>query len=370
MIVRGSLVLDDRIAPGHLVVEDHLITEVGLDDGDGDGPLICPGFVDLHVHGWGGHDAMGGPSELTGMASALLRQGVTSFLPTAVAAPLGALVEFAGHVHQVMASGNGDRARILGSNLEGPFLAPPRAGAQNPAHLRTPDEMPLADLEPLLDGVKVITIAPEVPGALALIQRLSERGIAVSLGHSDADLDSAGRGYRAGATGTTHLFNAMSGLDHHRPGLATAALLDDDVSVELIADGHHVHPALWPLVVAVKPPDRVILVSDGVAPAGTGDTTGRVGELEVEVVGGRCTLAGTDTLAGGVTGLDQAVRNLVAAGVPLPGAVATVTRNPLALIGVSDRGRLAPGQCADLVELDEDLWVRRVAVRGRWTDVA
>ena len=192
--------------------------------------------------------------------------------------------------------------------------------------------------------------------------------MAISIGHSAATLDEARAGYAAGATSTTHLFNAMSGVDHRAPGVAVAALLDDAVYVELIADGIHVHPAVWPLITRLKPPDRLLLVSDAIALAGTGDGRGQIGGLEVEVVGERVTLAGTTTLAGSVLALDAAVRNVVASGIPLPAAVAAASRNPLALLGVSDRGRIAVGQRADLVELDAELRVRRVMRAGTWFD--
>jgi N-acetylglucosamine-6-phosphate deacetylase len=158
----------------------------------------------------------------------------------------------------------------------------------------------------------------------------------------------------------------MTGIDHRAPGLALAALLEDTAYVELIADGLHVDRALWRLVTRLKPADRLLLVSDAVALAGMGDGRGWIGGLEVEVVGQRVTLVGTTTLAGSVIALDTAVRNLVAAGIPLPAAVAAASRNPLAMLRVNDRGRLAPGQRADLVELDPDLAVRRVMRGGTW----
>jgi N-acetylglucosamine-6-phosphate deacetylase len=187
-----------------------------------------------------------------------------------------------------------------------------------------------------------------------------------SVGHSAATLDEARAGYAAGATSTTHLFNAMTGIDHRAPGLAVAALLDDAACVELIADGIHVDPEVWPLITRLKPADRILLVSDAIALAGMGDGRGWIGGLAVEVVGGRVTLAGTSTLAGSVLSLDVAVRNFVAAGVSLPAAVAAASRNPLALLDIPDRGRIAPGQRADLVELDEALIVARVMRAGTW----
>ena len=158
----------------------------------------------------------------------------------------------------------------------------------------------------------------------------------------------------------------MSGIDHRAPGLAVAALLEDAAYVELIADGIHVDPALWPLILRLKPADRLLLVSDAISLAGMGDGRGRIGGLEVEVAGERVTLAGTTTLAGSVIALDDAVRNLVASGVPLPVAAAAASANPLALLGITDRGRIAVGQRADLVELDEALRVRRVMRSGAW----
>jgi N-acetylglucosamine-6-phosphate deacetylase len=371
--VDGRLVLDDRVAPGRLLIEDGLIVAIetsGPAEAHGStataGPFIAPGFVDVHVHGGGGHDAMGGGRALEGMARHLVRHGVTSFLPTAVSAPLPALVRFAEQVRAWLPAAPPDAAEPLGFNLEGPFLATARRGAHDPTHLRVPADVRRRDLEPLLDGLGLMTIAPELPGALELIAWLRERGVASSMGHSAADLGQARAGFAAGATSTTHLFNAMTGVDHRSPGLAVAALGDDSAYVELIADGQHVHPALWPIIIRTKPAGRLMLVSDAISMAGMGDGRATIGGLEVEVVGQRVTLLGTTTLAGSVITLDTAVRNLVQSGVPLPDAVAAATRNPLAMLGLTDRGRLDAGQRADLVELDEALLVRRVMRAGRW----
>ena len=365
--VVGRLVLDDEVADGTITVEAGLIAAIELGPARvPDGPFISPGFVDVHVHGWGGHDAMGGRVALDGMARRLLRRGVTSFLPTAVTAPLAALIDFAGSVRDWSPDAPDDGAEPLGFNLEGPFLARRRRGAHDPTYLQVPAEVPRATLEPLIDGLRLVTIAPELPGATDLIAWLAERGVMTSIGHSGATLEQARAGYAAGARSTTHLFNAMSGIDHHAPGVAVAALLDDAVFVELIADGIHVEPGLWPLIARLKPVDRLLLVSDAVALAGMGDGRGRLGGLEVVVAGQRVTLAGTRTLAGSILALDMAVANVVASGVPLPAAVAAAGRNPLALLGIVDRGRIAVGQRADLVELGSDLAVRRVMRAGTW----
>lgn len=366
----GRLVLDDRVVDGRLTIEDGLIAKVEASEqpfrGDARVPYLVPGFVDIHVHGGGGHDAMGDPTALDGMAHHLLRRGVTSFLPTAVTAPLPSLVAFADRVRSWMPDAPRDGAEPLGFNLEGPFLSMARRGAHDPASLVAPADVDRADLEPLLAGLRVLTIAPELPGAVELIGWLRAHNVAVSLGHSAATMDEARAGYRAGAASTTHLFNAMSGFDQRAPGLAVAALLDDAVHVELIADGIHVDPGLWPIVTRLKPPDRLLLVSDAISLAGMGDGRATIGGLAIEVVGRRATLAGTTTLAGSVIALDDAVRNLVAAGVPLPAAVAAASRNPLSLLGIADRGRIAVGQRADLVELDAELHVARVMREGAW----
>ena len=368
--LRGRLVLDDRVSAGRVVIEDDRITLVDLDErppDDADAlPFLAPGFVDVHVHGWGGHDAMGPIEDLDAMARALLRRGVTSFLPTGFTTPFPVLHAFADRVRAWIPSAPADGAHPLGFNLEGPFISPARKGAHNPAYLATPADVPWSEIEPLLDGLRLTTVAPEIAGGMELIARLREHGVRVSIGHSAADLATALAGYDAGGTTTTHLFNAMSGVDHHTPGVAVAALGRDDVYVELIADGEHVDRSLWPIITRTKPVDRLLLVSDAIPMAGTGDGRMTIGGLEIEIHGLRVTLVDGGALAGSVIALDDAVRNLVASGVALPAAIAAAGRNPLAMLGITDRGRIAVGQRADLVELDGALAVRRVMRGGTW----
>ncbi len=302
------------------------------------------------------------------MARALLRRGVTSFLPTAPTLDGAETARFGARVREWMPTAPADGAEPLGFNLEGPFLAPARKGAHDPALLRTPADIDPAVVDACLDGLRIMTVAPELPGALALIERLAGLGVVASLGHSGATLDEARAGYRAGARSTTHLFNAMTGADHRLPGLAVAALTNDDAYVELVADGFHVHPALWPIILRTKPAGRLVLVSDAMSLAGTGDGPGSIGGLPVVVRGGRVTLAGSDTLAGSVIAIDTAVRNLVREGVPLPVAVAAASSSPAALLGQLDRGRIAVGLRAHLVELDDDLRVRRVTRGAGWIE--
>ncbi len=374
-VLRGRLILDDRVVVGQVTIEDGWINGVEIEaegsagvGAEADLPYLSPGFVDVHVHGGGGHDAMGDAAALDGMARHLLRRGVTAFLPTAVTAPLPALASFAEQVRGWLPTAPADGAEPLGFNLEGPFLSNARRGAHDPTYLRAPADVERDVLLPLVEGLRLVTIAPELPGAIALIAWFRDRGVAVSMGHSAATIEEARAGYAAGGASTTHLFNAMSGFDHRAPGLAVAALGDDAAYTELIADGIHVHPAMWPLISRLKPVNRLLLVSDAISLAGMGDGRARVGSLEVEIVGQRVTLLGTTTLAGSVIALDDAVRNLVGAGISLPSAVAAASRNPLAMLGITDRGRIAVGQRADLVELDSGLRVRRVLHGGAWTD--
>jgi len=369
--LRGRLVLADRVLPGVVSVEDGRIAAVEPDDRGATGPYIAPGFVDVHVHGWGGHSSMGGRAALEGMARALLRRGVTSFLPTAWSAPIDRLVAFAEAAREFVANPSGDAAEPIGFNLEGPFLATARRGAHDPEHLRNPADVPAGDIEALTEGLSLITIAPDLPGAMDLIELAVARGARVSLGHSAATVEQARAGYRAGATSTTHLFNAMTGVHHHHPGLAVAALGNDDAYVELIADGHHVDASLHPVITRTKPRERLMLVSDGVSIAGSGPGRAQVDGLDLEIEpDGRILIAGTRTLAGGGTPLGVAIRNMVRWGSSLPDAVAAASANPAAMLGRADRGRIEVGLRADLVELDDELAVTRVMRAGEWFEAS
>lgn len=362
----GRLVLEGEVVPGRLEVADGLIVSVEADPAYADGPFILPGFIDVHVHGWGGHDAMGGPDALDGMSRTLARRGVTSFLPTGVTSPLPDLVAFAETVRRWMPHAPADGSQPLGFDIEGPFISQAKRGAHPPALVRDGVDVPLADLEPLVEGLRIMTVAPEIEGGLGLIAWLATRGVRVSIGHSAATVEQARAGYAAGGRTTTHLFNGMSGVDHRAPGLAVAALTDDAAYVELIADGHHVHPAVWGLIRRAKPVDRLILVSDALSLSGIGPGRTRVGGTDVEVLEDRAVVAGTTTLAGSVVALDSMLRNLVRSGAPLPAASRAASGNPAALLAASDRGRIAVGLRADLVEMDDALAVRRVMVGGAW----
>ncbi len=363
----GRLVLSEGEISGRLTVENGRIASVERDASVRADVIVVPGFIDVHVHGWGGHDAMGGPQALTGMARALAGRGVTSFLPTSVTASFEKLTTFADSVREWMPVAPADGAEPLGFNMEGPFLAEQKKGAHPAELLRHPADLDEARLGTFIEGLRIITIAPELRGAPELIRRLAAAGVRVSLGHSAATVAESRAGYAAGAVTTTHLFNAMVGLVHRQPGLALEALMDDDVWVELIADTLHVEPEMWPLIWALKPAQRVLLVSDAIALADSGQSRGMLGELEIRVDGEMVTLVDGGNLAGSVTALDRELRNVVRAGIPLVEAVRATSANPAALLGLEDRGRLEVGLRADLVELEASSFdVRRVMRAGEW----
>jgi len=379
-VLRGRAIVGGLVRSGVSVeIEDGRIGSVAVERRGGpagrtvrqleDDLVLAPGFVDIHVHGAGGANAMEGPDAIGDMARTLAARGVTSFLPTAVSAPLDRLAAFAADVAEAMKAPDPLASTVLHANLEGPALDPGHAGAHAHAALVDPAVVAAAFArDPAAWGpVRVMTVAPERPGGLDLVRLLAARGIVASVGHSGASYAQAVAAYDAGARSTTHLFNAMTGLTHRGPGLALAALLDPRPAVELIADGLHVDPAMWPLVRRLAG-SRVVLVSDALPGAGTaGDQAFRIGGLEVTVRDGRATLA-DGTLAGSMILLADAVIRYVAHGASLAEAVAAASTRPAKLVGARRKGRLARGADADLVALRDDGSVARVWLRGRELD--
>ena len=330
---------------------------------------LVPGFIDLHVHGGGGFSLTSGdPAALEGFRRWVVRTGVTAFLASLVGPSPQALLETLGGPMPSAAPG----AACLGFHLEGPFLNPRRGGALPPGWFRAPDEPLLMRLLQAAGGrVRMVTVAPELPGAMEVIRQLVRAGVVVALGHTDADYEQFMQGVQAGARHVTHCFNAMRGLHHREPGALGAALVAP-VTAELIADGVHVHPAAAELLLRVKGPDGVVLVSDAVASAGLEEgpfeTGGRseLGGQTVYVRQGRATLA-DGRLAGSLLTMDQAVRFVVERlGRPLDQAVRMATLNPARCLGLqATRGRIAEGYVADLVLLDGRFEVAATFVEGR-----
>ena len=352
-------VVDGRIAR----VETSRPPTGSLDLADG---WLLPGFVDLHVHGGGGHDFTGSAEDMAAGVAFHRRHGTTSTLVSLMAGPVDAMSEQLGWVAALTAAGE-----ILGAHLEGPFLASARCGAQNPGHLAVPDPLVLAKLLSAgQDAVRTVTIAPELPGAIELIRDVVAAGAIAAIGHTDATYEQAAAGFAAGATLATHLFNAMGSMSQRAPGPAIAAL-DAGVYVELINDGVHVHEALTRLAVASTPADglgRVALITDAISATGVGDGHYSLGDQDVVVRDGEARLASTQRLAGSTLTMDLAVRRAVqVVGLTVEQASAAASATPARVLGIDDhRGAIAPGLDADLVVLDDDLRVQRVMVRGHW----
>jgi N-acetylglucosamine-6-phosphate deacetylase len=335
--------------------------------------ILAPGFVDIHMHGGAGLDVMrASPAELPHLNKFLTTHGVTGYFPTTVAAPLDqtcrALEKLADAI--AAASGSSDRnpaqARPLGIHLEGPFLSHKRRGVHPPEYLVEPTLEIFERLWQAAHGqVRMMTIAPELPGALEVIAEAARRDVCVSIGHSDAELDAARAGVRAGARHATHTFNAMRPLDHRDPGILAEVLIDRQLTADIIADGIHVAPEVVQLFLQAKGVERAVLITDATAAAGMPNGTYQLGPIQVEVKDGRCTMDGK--LAGSVLTMDRAVRNVTRfAGWSLQHAVRAATLNPARAVGLGrSYGVLAPGAEANLVVLSPNGEVRKTFVRGR-----
>jgi N-acetylglucosamine-6-phosphate deacetylase len=354
--VEAALV-DGRLVAGDVDVVDGRIAAYGLSSPNGRG-IAAPGFVDLQVNGFAGVDLL--VSDSGGYRRAgegLLETGVTAYLPAFITAPEEELVAALREIPLSTAGG----PRILGVHLEGPFLASSRLGTHPASARRDPDTSLLARL---LDAgpVRLVTLAPELPGADGLIDLLRNRGVAISCGHSDATSAQANAAFDRGVGTVTHLFNAMRPFLHRDPGIAGAALARDDVVVQIILDGVHLADdtarVVWRAAAG-----RVALVTDAVAAAGAGEGLYRLGAVELEVRDG--VVRGPDgQLAGSVLTMDEAVRNLHALGVSLEESLAAATSVPAGVIGASEAGRLDVGLPADVVVLDDNLAVDRVLLAG------
>ena len=353
--VQAALV-DGLLVQGDVEVQDGLVVGYGLAAPNGRG-IAAPGFVDLQVNGFGGVDFL--DADAAGYAragDALLETGVTAYLPTLITSAEDQIVAAMREVPL-----GPSRPRILGMHLEGPFLSPNRLGTHEASARRDPDP---ALLERLLDAgpVRLMTLAPELPGADALIDRLLERGVAVSLGHSDATAAQANAAFDRGVRSVTHLFNAMRPFLHRDPGIVGAALARDDVVVAIILDGIHLAPETA-LVAWRAAGGRLALVTDAITAAGVADGSYSFGNFDVQVHEG--TVRGPDgVLAGSVLTMIEAVRNLHALGVPLEGALVAASSTPARVLGDPSLGRIGIGLPADLVVLDDSLEIERVLVGG------
>ena len=370
LVVHRARLVDARgvVEDGWVAAADGAITATGTGDSwrglaaaevvDAGGATLVPGFVDLHVHGGGGAAVDDGADAIARMLAAHRAHGTTRSVLSLVAAPLGELERSLAVIAELAAVD----PLVLGSHLEGPFLAPGRRGAHALEALALPTPEAVDRLLEAARGTLVqVTVAPELPGALDAISRFAAAGVVVALGHTEADADLARTAVDRGVRLMTHAFNAMPGIHHRAPGPVPTALADPRVVLELILDGEHVHPDVARLAFAAAP-DRVALVTDAMAAAGSADGVYRLGGLDVSVQEGRAVLGGTDTLAGSTLTQDRALRlALDAVCLSQPVAVGALTATPAGVLGRTDLGLLQPGHRADLVLLDAShrvVWVR------------
>lgn len=395
-LTNGRVVTPFReISHGTVVVQDGLIADFGpanqirIPDGaeiiDVGGAYISPGFIDLHLHGaWGG-DVMGASLEdLEKMSKGLARGGATSFLPTTLSGPLGEIARAACVIEEATKKDLGG-AKVLGAHLEGPYFSMTQKGAQNPKYIIPPrpeDYLPILDRCP---SIVRVSAAPEVPGGMELGQELRRRGIVAAIAHSDATYQEVVQAVENGYTHVTHIFSGMSGLRrisaYRVAGVIESALLLDELTVEMIADGHHLPPSLMKLVLKTKGIEKVNLVTDSMAAAGLGPGAYSLGGLDVVVEADIpsvfeiptqsnnyvAKLTDRSSFASSVATMDQLVRNMVRfAGLSVPDAVRLVTANPARMQKIDhERGTIAKGMKADLAVFDADITVYMTMVEGR-----
>jgi N-acetylglucosamine-6-phosphate deacetylase len=379
-----------EIPDAFILIEDGAIRSIGPRAGtalppgtkefDARALTAVPGFVDVHVHGAAGRDVMEGtPEALAVVGGCLARYGTTSFLATTVSAgvegTLRSLEGMAGAIRAQSGSGRSAEgapvtAECLGIHLEGPFLSPARRGVHPAEQLVPPSPSVLARFVVAAQGfARILTLAPELPGAGPTIAAARDSGLLVAMGHTDATYEVAFAAIEEGARHAVHVFNAMRPFSHRETGVLGAVLTDARVTAEVIADGVHVDDPALRLLLAAKSAESILLVSDGTAATAMPDGDYRLGSIEVTVSGG-VSRSREGRIAGSTLTLDRAVRRMVALGVPLATAIQMATGNPARLLGLEARkGRLIPGADADIVLLDAELGVQRVFVRGRAANV-
>jgi N-acetylglucosamine-6-phosphate deacetylase len=362
--ISGRIVRPGAVVPGHVEVDGPTILTVTDDERHAGDDVIVPGFVDLHCHGGGGHSfTTGDPDAARGAAAFHLGHGTTTMLASLVSSPFELMRDAVAAFRPLVEAGV-----LAGLHFEGPYLSGARCGAQNPEFLRDPSVDELGALLKLGEGtVRLVTIAPELPGALEAISFLRDHGVLAAVGHTDASFEQARAGVAAGATVGTHLFNGMRPIHHREPG-PVVALLDTPPAVcELIADNIHLHPGALAFAAHAAGPDRTMLVTDAMDAAGMPDGQYELGGQEVVVADRVARLARNGSIAGSTLTMDAALRNTVAAGISLPNAVAMASTTPARLLGRADEiGAIEAGLRADLVVLSKDLEVKRVMRAGAW----
>ncbi len=365
----GWIFADGRFVRGGFSVENgrfaHVLEDVPGPAEDLDGALVIPGLVDIHVHGCAGADFSDGDyAGLVRMARYLARRGVTSFAPASMTLPYDALDKAFHAAARLRREGLADGARLMGIQMEGPFLSREKRGSQNPAYLRLPDWDRFLRLYNAAEGLlRIVDVAPELPGAVEFTRRASEK-CRVSVAHTAAGYDQAAAVFDAGATHLTHLFNAMSGIHHRHPGPIGAASERENVTAELICDGIHVHPSAVRMAFRLFP-GRICLISDALRCCGMADGSYSLGGQEILLSGGVARLTG-GAIAGSAADLYQCMRRAVSFGIPREQAVWAATALPARVIGrESETGAIADGRAADFVICGGELEPEAVYLGGK-----
>lgn len=365
----GWIFADGRFVRGGFSVENgrfaHVLEDVPGPAEDLDGALVIPGLVDIHVHGCAGADFSDGDyAGLVRMARYLARRGVTSFAPASMTLPYDALDKAFHAAARLHREGLADGARLMGIQMEGPFLSREKRGSQNPAYLRLPDWDRFLRLYDAAEGLlRIVDVAPELPGAVEFTRRASEK-CRVSVAHTAAGYDQAAAVFDAGATHLTHLFNAMSGIHHRHPGPIGAASERENVTAELICDGIHVHPSAVRMAFRLFP-GRICLISDALRCCGMADGSYSLGGQEILLSGGVTRLTG-GAIAGSAADLYQCMRRAVSFGIPREQAVWAATALPARVIGrESETGAIADGRAADFVICGGELEPEAVYLGGK-----
>lgn len=365
----GWIFADGRFVRGGFSVENgrfaHVLEDVPGPAEDLDGALVIPGLVDIHVHGCAGADFSDGDyAGLVRMARYLARRGVTSYAPASMTLPYDALDKAFHAAARLRREGLADGARLMGIQMEGPFLSREKRGSQNPAYLRLPDWDRFLRLYDAAEGLlRIVDVAPELPGAVEFTRRASEK-CRVSVAHTAAGYDQAAAVFDAGATHLTHLFNAMSGIHHRHPGPIGAASERENVTAELICDGIHVHPSAVRMAFRLFP-GRICLISDALRCCGMADGSYSLGGQEILLSGGVARLTG-GAIAGSAADLYQCMRRAVSFGIPREQAVWAATALPARVIGrESETGAIADGRAADFVICGGELEPEAVYLGGK-----
>ena len=356
------------------IAADGTIAAIEAGEPCGEETTLTAAFFDVHVHGAAGHDVMEGTAEAVAKVGAFLAtRGVANFLATTVTAPMERTLRALEGIADAIERGDESvGARPVGIHLEGPFLSHAKRGVHPPADLQKPSVELFQRMQEAARGhIRLITIAPEVPGALELIAYASARGTRISLGHSDATTAEARAGIKAGAASATHTFNAMRRLDHREPGVCGVTLDAEELYAELICDGIHVAPEFVRLWLKAKGEARAILVTDGISATGMPDGSYMLGEFEVTVTDGRCLSTedlarGVETLAGSVLTMDRAVSNLRQfTGASLETAVRMASRNPARMVGMAELAEVSVGALANLNVFSAEGVLQKTILRGR-----